>query len=175
MRSFSTEFEFDANDGRPTPQRSDMLHESRTSFHLVDIGTLMCIHIYIAEEKVSTIQCICSNVKCNCNVNLARAQVHTGIILVTMLGSNVILLSLSPSVRTFFAFILYMCTILWKRWLEIVSFELVVCDLIVLISLSFVRLIWDAATFVSLVSQLTVYIELSCLCCQEIRQKASNT
>lgn len=76
---------FDAN--MKNQPHCDMLHGLRSpehSFHAVDIGTLMQ---FLAERKSrQPIQCICSNVKCNCDVNLARAQVRTEIILVTMVG-----------------------------------------------------------------------------------------
>lgn len=76
---------FDAN--MKNQPHCDMLHRLRSpehSFHAVDIGTLMQ---FLAERKSrQPIQCICSNVKCNCDVNLARAQVRTEIILVTMVG-----------------------------------------------------------------------------------------
>lgn len=68
------------------------------------------------EKRHRTIQCICSNVKCNCDVNLARAQVHTGIILVTMLAHFYI-----PYFFVCFSTLLYATTLVWIHFIWVAN------------------------------------------------------
>lgn len=104
------------------------MKRANLAFHFVDIATLM--HCRRKEEKKKdscTTQCICSNVKCNCDVNLARAQVHTGIIVISdNAGSSKLLLS-SP-------FSPHMQTCACEQWFGFISFELQIFDLVAFIS-----------------------------------------